>query len=378
MTAASLLDDDHTGYLLASGARALTGDWDAGAAAGRLISAGYFATGASPATAGRIRLTNLGTVKALNFAGLANLDIVYADAGDRIIVGSAHTLICHSSGNIGVGGTTTDIEKLSVDARLALKETTDPSATANWGKIWVRSTDSKLYYMDDSGNIFELTAAGTISSENFFPRWNIRPWAGLMAGDAATIAVGCSLTTVSPGADSSVLDADGHWHQDLSNAAAGNICYKRTNQYNSFQPRHNPYGYWHLKTYTDVAHVRLWVGFATGAPLRAANPNVNDVGFRFSTPDGDANWQFISRDAGGTTVVDTGVAVAVSTVYKFKLWTSDGGVTWNWDINGTNGSNILNVPSVTASQSAILAYIPESAVADAFLFSDMFWSWDLV
>lgn len=44
---------------------------------------------------------------------------------------------------------------------LSLLEGTAPSATANYGKVYVKSSDSKLYYKDDSGTEFDLTVSGS-------------------------------------------------------------------------------------------------------------------------------------------------------------------------------------------------------------------------
>jgi hypothetical protein len=94
---------DHLGYITIDGTRELTGSWDAGCVAGRVVRSGYLMAG--------------GAVAAM-------------------------------------------VERLQSEARLALKETTDPAATANYGKIWASSADGLLYYMDDAGNIYDLTAAG--------------------------------------------------------------------------------------------------------------------------------------------------------------------------------------------------------------------------
>ena len=45
---------------------------------------------------------------------------------------------------------------------LLLAETTAPSFTSGVGKVYVKSSDSKLYFMDDSGNEYDLIATGTI------------------------------------------------------------------------------------------------------------------------------------------------------------------------------------------------------------------------
>lgn len=308
-------DDDHSIYLLASGARALTGNWDAGAAAGRIIQIGYLVA----------------------------------------------------------GGAVAAVERLQSEARLALKETTVPALTANYGKLYVDSTDSVLYFMDAGGSIFDLLAGGVASPS--FPRFSTKTWNAIFAGNSSFLGIGCDVTTVASGAASTILDVDGHWVQKLSTAVAGNICRLTSNNFNCFQPRHSPYVYFHVKTSADIAHVRLWAGFGTAAFPRNANPNQDEVAFRFSTPDGDANWKLCLRNAGGTTVIDTGVAVVASTVYRMQLWTADGGVTYYWDINGTNGSSVANVPVTTTNWSPQLGWIPESAAADAFPFIYFYWMW---
>ena len=44
---------------------------------------------------------------------------------------------------------------------LELKEVTAPTSTANYGKLYVKSADSKLYFMNDSGTEYDLTTAST-------------------------------------------------------------------------------------------------------------------------------------------------------------------------------------------------------------------------
>ena len=95
---------DHLGYVTLDGTRVLTGSWDAGCAAGRVIRSGYLMAGAA--------------VVAM-------------------------------------------VERLQTEARIALKETTDPVASAGYGKLWVSSADKLVYFMDSLGNIYDLTALGS-------------------------------------------------------------------------------------------------------------------------------------------------------------------------------------------------------------------------
>jgi hypothetical protein len=116
-----------------------------------IVTTGTISIGTNPATGGRIRIPNNSVISARNAADSANLNMIYADTGNRVIVGSLNSIICHPSGNMGVGSTATDIEAMSVYGRLALVETTAPSGTASYGKLYVKTSDHKLYYMNASG-----------------------------------------------------------------------------------------------------------------------------------------------------------------------------------------------------------------------------------
>ncbi len=49
-------------------------------------------------------------------------------------------------------------EKLTVDGVMSLNEVTAPTLPANYGKMYVKSGDSKLYFMDDAGTEFDITS----------------------------------------------------------------------------------------------------------------------------------------------------------------------------------------------------------------------------
>lgn len=72
---------------------------------------------------------------------------------------NAERIRIQSGGNVSIG-TTSNIEMLAVEGRIALRETTAPSATANYGKLYVKSSDSNLYFMNDSGTEYQLTPSG--------------------------------------------------------------------------------------------------------------------------------------------------------------------------------------------------------------------------
>ncbi|MBY0315823.1 MAG: hypothetical protein K2Q26_09910, partial [Bdellovibrionales bacterium] len=65
-----------------------------------------------------------------------------------------------SAGNVGIG-TTSPVNLLSVEGVTALREVAAPTASANYGKLYVKSADSKLYFMNDSGVETDLTSAAS-------------------------------------------------------------------------------------------------------------------------------------------------------------------------------------------------------------------------
>jgi len=78
-------------------------------------------------------------------------------AADNAYPGFNDHLTVTGSGRVGIE-TTAPNEVLTVEGRFSLNETTAPSATVDYGKIYVKSSDSKLYFLDDGGSEFDLTA----------------------------------------------------------------------------------------------------------------------------------------------------------------------------------------------------------------------------
>jgi len=65
---------------------------------------------------------------------------------------------CAGLVRLGASGTLSEV--LNIEGRIALKETTSPSDSAGYGKVFVKSSDSRLYFRDDGGTEYDLTAAG--------------------------------------------------------------------------------------------------------------------------------------------------------------------------------------------------------------------------
>ncbi len=92
----------------------------------------------------------------------------YADSGFENLVWFLRASTTDSmNGHVGIGVNPYGIEKLTIGAttggapRIALAETTAPTADVGYGKIYVKSSDSQLYFMDDSGTETNLVAASS-------------------------------------------------------------------------------------------------------------------------------------------------------------------------------------------------------------------------
>ncbi len=91
----------------------------------------------------------LNVASAGSFVFRANDNGTFTDSTPFVIDGG---------GNVGIGITTPN-ELLAVNGRISLAETTAPSNVAGWGKLYVKSANSRVWFMDDSGVEYDLTAA---------------------------------------------------------------------------------------------------------------------------------------------------------------------------------------------------------------------------
>jgi hypothetical protein len=132
---------------------ASTGNGNIGIGYGALINSSGSSNIALGADTG---VSNLGSGSGNILIG-NSADVPTANASDVLNIGNV-IYGDLSSGGVGVG--VMPNSRLTVDGVTALKETNAPSATANYGKLYVKSSDSKLYFMNDSGAETELGASG--------------------------------------------------------------------------------------------------------------------------------------------------------------------------------------------------------------------------
>lgn len=84
------------------------------------------------------------------------------DIDFRIESDADANLFFANAGTDRVGiGTSTPMERLTVNGRLALGYTTGASQTSGYGRVYVKPSDNLLYYLTPAGVEYDLTATGT-------------------------------------------------------------------------------------------------------------------------------------------------------------------------------------------------------------------------
>ncbi len=96
------------------------------------------------------------TIAAGSVTGLKILDGTIT--GSDIDTNSVLTVASITTrGNVGIGSASPN-EIVTVEGALSLDEIVAPSSTSGYGKIYVKSSDSRLYFKDDDGTEYDLIA----------------------------------------------------------------------------------------------------------------------------------------------------------------------------------------------------------------------------
>lgn len=75
-----------------------------------------------------------------------------------------------------------------------------------------------------------------------------------------------------------------------------------------------------MKTGSDISSQRIWFGMSNSGTLMTVDTvSADTAAFRYSTNAGDTNWQAVVGNSTGSTVVDTGVAVAANAAHWFRI-----------------------------------------------------------
>lgn len=215
-------------------------------------------------------------------------------------------------GSLGIGGEPTGIGLLTLDGAncsadpvLAMKETSAPSATSNYGKIYVKSSDSNLYFMDENGSETQLNGGGG---------------GGSIDGSGAT-------NRVAFWSDSDTLssDADMTWDSSLGI----------------------------LKLSHDVAQTQLEL--ESTVTTTTSGPRMTFYRNSATPDDGDTLARLIFKgntNLGGNTNILAGNAVYADIIGKINTATegqTDGQLIFRATVNGTDNDEIMKVGANSSS-----------------------------
>lgn len=169
-------------------------------------------------------------------------------------------------------------------------------------------------------------------------------------------------------------DADGAWNNYATAAGLGGEGGLRfhTSSADWTQPQLNPTILWTLKTAAAVDNVRMWIGYSVGSGADAmqstsSSPYDNTIAFRFDTSVPDTNWQAVTRGTANT-VTDTGVVVAINTVYLLEFTASATEVVFRIN-NAVVATNTTNLPAASSDMFGEMRLRNLSAASRAIKFT---------
>src|SRR3989339_376322 len=117
---------------------------------------------------------NVYGIQVANLAGTAGTGVEYGiyQAGTGWDYGLYVEDQAYFGSNVRVGAAATNTDTLNVGGIMSMYETSGATMTTNFGKLYAKSADSKIYYMNDSGTEYDLTSIGdsdwTISGSNMY------------------------------------------------------------------------------------------------------------------------------------------------------------------------------------------------------------------
>jgi hypothetical protein len=175
-------------------------------------------------------------------------------------------------------------------------------------------------------------------------------------------------------------DAVTSWTSYIRAANGAGYAYGGANT-GTCQLNHNPTMIWHIKTYSDIADMKLWfllINTASAFPTDDPGGAVEMFGFRYATSV-SGNWYYMTRDGANMNAADSGVAVAINTVYTLKAVVDIVAGTITFTINGAASSAIaLNLPAAATELKWEFNVVSTSvAVAKRFLFGAMYVEFDI-
>lgn len=245
------------------------------------------------------------------------------------------------------------------------------------GSDWVElvpGADGKVLTTHGAGLLPTWEAGG--NGEGGDPEVFTKKIVQAIAGFGATTVFQSGQGTHSnTGTVTSADDADGCWHNFATTAVLNNQAYLVTSSAYSRRD-HDETLIVRFKTAASIAVMRLWgAGWFSNlvTPGGADAPNVHIAAFRFSTNADDTNWMAYTAGAGGAgvnTITNTGVAVAVNTVYTFKIEFNPTTPSVKFYINDVLvAEHTTNLPGVTTTIMYGISVTTLEAVSKSFKWS---------
>jgi hypothetical protein len=193
-------------------------------------------------------------------------------------------------------------------------------------------------------------------TEEFMPTRSISGYIGALGWSITALGTGFAATPVNG------VDNHPGIFKCLTNATAGDGCSITLTDSNegAFYPMSNmgpggAFSSWEMQAIIEtdqysVSHSKYFVGFSDNQA--AYHPvNGNSIAVRYdaagggcSTGDSTANWVFEAIVGGVKTCVNSGLAIAINTWYKMRIYSTTPG-TINFQINGANSGTIATAPT---------------------------------
>jgi len=186
------------------------------------------------------------------------------------------------------------------------------------GNIFLNGVD---VFLDNPNKALTLLFTGSVWFVlGSIPERIARKYAGINFFDATSAAIGHPAFT-SSGTPSADPQADGMYTLYSSVATSGQTAGTIASSVNICQPRHNPRFVAYLRTGSNIAALRLWVGFnPTGIfGIGDTVSTLNTATFRFSTIAGDAGFRPMTSNGSTQTVGAAIGTVAINTAYKLEI-----------------------------------------------------------
>ncbi len=251
----------------------------------------------------------------LNLSGTAanialGSNYLSGDAGDEGVY-------IDSTGNAGIGMASPN-EKLTVYGRLALLEGSAPSNTASYGKFYVNSSDSQLYFVDDSNNASKLTFAdnGALEIDNLVD--------GIYNSTATSLYLG---TSSGASADSTALYNAGLGIETLAALTTGDyhsvFGYRAGYAMTTHAAGNTAFGYGALDTATASSYTATAIGYNALTALTTGYATAIGHSAGAAVTSGGWNGTYVGYQAGMSVTNPQGNEVAG---YRALITNSTGGV----------------------------------------------------